>query len=68
MNAIQLDFFKTEEECELDSLRKSIEEIRISSDKVRRGTYARLNVVSKECAELKADLEIIKMHLCKGDT
>ncbi len=66
MNAIQLDFFKTEEECELDSLRKSIESIRVSSDKVRRGTYARLNIVSKECAELKADLEIIKMHLCKG--
>ena len=50
---IQLDIFKTQEECEIEMLRKTVEEVRISSDEVRRGTYARLGELTKECYDLK---------------
>ncbi len=66
MVQIQLDMFKTAEECELDALRKCIEETKHSADKVRRGTYARLNELGKECIDLKARLELIERNICKG--
>jgi hypothetical protein len=62
----QLDLFKTEQECELDSMRKTIEEVRISSDKVRRGMYARLGELTKECYELRERLEIMERNICHG--
>lgn len=64
MLSIQLDFFKTQEECEIDSLRKTVLEVKVSSDKVRRGTYARINEMSKECSDLKARLEILERYIC----
>jgi hypothetical protein len=64
MVVLQLDLFKTEEECEMDSLRQSVEAIRVSGDKVRRGTYAKLNELNKECVDLKSRLEIIERNLC----
>ncbi len=66
MNPIQLDFFKTDHECEMDYLRQSVESYKISSDKVRRGTYARLNEVTKQNNELKDRLEIIERYICTG--
>ena len=59
MNTIQLDFFKTDEDYELDALK-------ITLDKVRKGTYARINSLNKECLDLKERLEIIEKNICKG--
>lgn len=66
MNCLQLDFFKTEQECEIDALRSSVESVKVSTDKVRRGTYARLNELGRECIDLKSRLEIIERNICKG--
>ncbi len=65
MAVFQLDFFKTEEQSEMDELRKSVESYKLSLDKVRRGTYAKINEVNKECVELKNRLEIIERNLCQ---
>ncbi|CAB4132401.1 hypothetical protein UFOVP256_31 [uncultured Caudovirales phage] len=64
---IQLDFFKTKEECEIDHLRMIVDEIRVSADKVRRGMYAKLGDLTKENIDLKQRLEIIEKHICKAD-
>lgn len=64
--ALQLDFFLTEEECELNALKKAIDEVRKSGDKVRKGTYARLNELNKECVELKSRLDILERYICRG--
>jgi hypothetical protein len=66
MNSLQLDFFKSEEECEFDTLRIFVNQIKNSTDKVRKGTYARINSVEKDCVDLKTRLEIIERHICKG--
>jgi hypothetical protein len=66
MVPVQLDFFKTAEECEIDALRLEVAKIRESSDRVRKGAYARLNELGKECADLKMRLEIIERNICHG--
>lgn len=67
MNAIQLDFFKSKEESEIDHLRITIEEVKKSSDKVRRGTFAKISEVKKECMDINERLRILERHLCRGD-
>jgi hypothetical protein len=64
--AVQLDFFLTEEECQISALKKAVEEVRKSGDKVRKGTYARLNELNKECVELKSRLDILERYICRG--
>ena len=65
MIPIQLDFFKSSEQCEIEALRKSVLEVKTSTDKVRRGMYAKLSELTKQNNELRARLEILEMHLCK---
>lgn len=64
--SIQLDFFKTPEQCELDAIRIALNEYKLSSDKVRRGTYAKLSEVTKICMELQLRLEVIEKNICRG--
>ncbi len=64
---IQLEFFRTKEECEISALRLTIEAVKSSSDKVRRGTYARLNEVSKENELLKTRLDVLERHICNDN-
>ena len=66
MNLIQLDLFKTIQESEIDHLRMTIEEVKKSSDKVRRGIYAKLSEVTKQCNELNSRFEIMEKNICKG--
>lgn len=66
MLPLQLEFFRSEEECEILMLKKTIEEVKLSSDKVRKGTYARINELNKECVNIKVRLEIIESNICKG--
>jgi uncharacterized protein Yka (UPF0111/DUF47 family) len=66
MSAIQLDFFETEEESDLSCLRKDVSRIRDSSDKVRRGTYARLNEHYRKMLDMEHRLDIIERGLCYG--
>jgi len=66
MVPIQLDLFRSKEECELITLRNVIEDVRKSADKVRKGTYARINELNKECGDLRNRLEIIERNICRG--
>ena len=64
MLQIQYDFFKTEEECLIEALEKEIAAVRVSSDKVRRGMYAKLSELTKKNLDLTERLEIIERNLC----
>lgn len=67
---IQLDFFGNDEEIKIKNKVKSLEtdikDIGSSSDKVRRGIFARCNEVQKLCKELESRLNIIESHICKS--
>jgi len=64
--AIQYDFLKTEEECELEARDRKVQELETCLHKVRRGTYAEINELKKENADLKMRLEFIERYICKG--
>lgn len=64
---VQLDFFKTPEECERDYIRHSLEQVKKTTEKVRRGTYAKLNELERDSIDLRARLEIIERNICRGD-
>lgn len=66
MYAIQLDFFKTQDQCEIDALRLQNIALKNSLDKVRKGTYARLNEHGKHLLSLEDRLSIIERHICLG--
>lgn len=68
MVEVQLDFFKSEEQCEIDALHSAVASIKLSSDKVRKGTYARINEIGKRQDELELRLGIIERNICKGAT
>lgn len=66
MQVVQFDFFKSEEESELEALGKRVEAIGVSSNKVRKSLYARNNELEKRCLELETRLEIIEKNICRG--
>jgi len=57
MSSTQLDFFKDEEKYEIEILRTTL-------DKVRKGTYAKINSLNKECVDLKERLQILEKYIC----
>lgn len=67
IECLQLDFWKSEEESELESLRKEIRAVKTSSDKVRRGLYARNGELTKLVLDLQERLAILERNICKGD-
>lgn len=64
MIPIQLEFFKTPEQCELETLHKAYRDLKTSTDKVRRGMYARLGELTKANDELKERLNVLEKHIC----
>lgn len=65
MELIQLDLFKSEEESEREALLREIAAVKESSNKVRKGTYARINELGKICYDLQTRLEYIEKYICK---
>jgi hypothetical protein len=61
----QLDFFKSEEESEIEALRKEIGAVKNSSDKVRRGLFARNGELTKIVNDLQQRLAIIERNICQ---
>lgn len=59
----QLDFFKTEEE----QMWEEIEKVRKSSDKVRKGIYARHAELAKMYMELQNEFQNLKRAMCRGE-
>ena len=62
----QLDIFETKEESEAAALRRGQVDIKKSLDKIRRGTYAEINLLKKVCVELSARQDIIERGICQG--
>lgn len=60
----QLSLFPEENE-ESFILRKEIEEIALSCDKVRKGLFARHNELAKMYIELHQRLEILEKNICQ---
>jgi len=59
---IQLDFFLDDEAL----IRLEIEKVRESTEKVRRGMFARHNELAKHFVDLDERLRIIEKHICRG--
>ena len=64
MNLVQLDFFKTAEECEIDALRKDIDDCRKSNDKVRKKLFAENGKHVKEIMDLRERVEHLERFVC----
>jgi hypothetical protein len=63
---IQLDIFEDENEFRFNAMKQEIHAIRVSSDKVRKGTYANINEIRKLCRDIDQRLAIIEKHICKS--
>lgn len=66
MVAIQLDFWETPEESEIAALRREMTSLKASTEKVRRGLFARNAELTKRILELEYRLENIEKGLCYG--
>lgn len=66
MIPIQLDLFKTFEQSEIDELRRFCVETKASSERVRKGMYAKLNELNKKQVDLEERLTIIERNICYG--
>lgn len=62
---IQYDFFRTEEEIEREEMMKRIQEIKDSTDKVRRGLFSRHGELFKKLNDVDERLSIIEKNICK---
>lgn len=67
MTSLQLEFFKSDEQCEIDSLRFEINEIRTSTHKVRKKLFQENGNLNKLIKDLCERMEIIERNLCKGN-
>lgn len=61
----QLDLFKTDEEARMDDIEEKVDKNTKSLDKVRKGTYARLNELEAIVKDLQDRQKIIERNLCK---
>lgn len=61
---LQLDFFKTLEESEIERLVRIVDEVKTSTTKVRKGTYAEIGALKKRVLELEERLEILERNIC----
>ena len=65
MSPLQLDFFD-ETSDEYEKINRRIDEIALSSDKVRKGIYARHGELAKKYLELHQRMETIERFICKS--
>lgn len=66
MIAVQLDFFKTEEQCEIAALRMEVERQKESLNKQRKKLFAENGRLTKEIIDLRERLEILERGICQG--
>ncbi len=60
---LQLDFF---EDTEITHIKQEIEKVKQSSDRVRKGMYAKHGALEKKFQELDDRLGIIERNICKN--
>ncbi len=61
----QLDLFKTDDEARMDDIEDKVDKTSKSLDKVRKGTYARLNELEAIVKDLQERQKIIERNLCR---
>lgn len=65
----QYDMFETSQErlyrLRLEQSENVVKTTRSSLDKVRKGTYARINELTKQVEDLSTRLEIIERNICR---
>ena len=61
---LQLDFFRTESESEVDRLIRMTEEIRDSTGTVRRKLFAENSELKRKVLDLESRLAILERHIC----
>lgn len=66
MTTIQLEFWKTQEECEMSALRKEVSELKTSQDKQRKSLFAKNGELTKQVNELNERLSILERNICNG--
>jgi len=62
--AVQLELFR--EKTVLDCIREDVNNVRSTSDKVRKSLYARHAELAKKYVELHDRMEIIERNICRG--
>lgn len=66
----QYDMFETAQErlyrLRLEQSENVVKSTKSSLDKVRKGTYARINELVKQVEDLSIRLEIIERNICRG--
>lgn len=62
----QLDFWKTEEESRLEAIEERVKSVKESSDKVRRGIYARHGELYKKYVDVEERLQILERNICQS--
>lgn len=66
----QYDMFETAQErlyrLRLERSENVVKTTRSSLDKVRKGTYARINELAKQVEDLSTRLEVIERNICRG--
>ena len=63
---LQLDFFKSKEENEIDEMRRNLSQMHSSLDRIRKGLFARNGELVKQYMELVRRVEIIEKNICKS--
>ena len=62
---IQLDFFKSDLECEMESITRKVEEVIASNHKVRKKCFAEIGRYAKLVDDLSERLNIIERNICR---
>jgi hypothetical protein len=62
---VQLDFFKTAEQCEIDALRIELQSVKLSCDKVRKKLFAENGKLVKMTIDLCERLDVLERHICR---
>lgn len=63
---IQLDFFRTPEECEQIAMREQIARLKESQDKVRKKLFAENGKLVKSQMDLEERMAILERNICRG--
>ncbi len=62
----QLDFFESSNTTELKAVERVIGALKESQDRVRKGTYARLNEQGKDIKMVIERLDLLERNICRG--
>lgn len=65
MSIYQLDLFKDDEDCRIETIERDLIATTKSLNNVRKGTYASINELKKIVLELNERIKIIERNLCR---